>query len=484
MAIRNPPERTAGAHSGRRQGRIRQLIARRRVRITAIVTVVIIAVTGLLMPFINGELDRIVIQRVDAQLAVPGSAAPQVTLGGGWILPQVLAGKLTEIHVSLPSANMGGVRDASISATLHGVSQGGGTAHADSIEVAASLPFASLPAQRGASFARASDGSLAVTVPSNPKLAADQITKVFVRLELAGNTLTAVPRGMLLFGHLLPASKITAVTGGSRVTQLPALPAGLAYRSVVPESDGLHVALGGVSTTALSALPTSVGGRTVSYSSRDGLLGITAHVSVIVTSIPLTIWVRPTLSAGTLTMVPQSVQLLGKNRPTSDPLAKIALSQVSQSQLTRKLPTLPAGVHYQSASVDSQGVHVAVGGVTVRPFSVIPDSTPGAVFSAQNGLLVTTVKGEPASTKPTTIVMLARPAISGGVLVLQPERFIILDTVFSARDVMSQVKVSGTRYSLPKLPAHLTYTGISVLNHALLLKVSGEHVTLTKNMFG
>lgn len=482
MAVKSSLERTAD--HVRPPMRILGLMARRRLRLTAVVTLVIFVIIGLLMPFINGLLTRMVIQRVAAQMAVPGSAAPEVTLGGGWILPQVLTGKLTEVHVSLPDATMGGVRHASISATLRGVSQGGGTDHADSIEVAATLPFASLPAPRGTSFARASDGMLAVTVPSNPKLAADQITRVFVKLELTGSTLTAVPQGMLLFGHLLPASKVASVTGGSRVTQLPTLPAGLAYRSVIPESDGLHVALGGVATTPLSALPTSVGGRTVSYTSSNGLLGITAHVSVLVTSIPLTIWVQPTLTGGTLTMVPRSVQLLGKNRPTSDLLAKLALSQVNRSQLTRRLPALPAGVNYQSVSVDSQGIHVAVGGVTVRPFSVLPKSTPGAVFSAQNGLLVTTVKGEPANTKPTTIVMLARPRISDGALVLQPEQFVILGTVFSAGDVMSQVKIPGTRYPLPVLPAHMAYTGVDVLPGDLLVKLAGSNVTLTKNMFG
>jgi hypothetical protein len=183
-------------------------------------------------------------------------------------------------------------------------------------------------------------------------------------------------------------------------------------------------------------------------------------------------------------MVPRSVQLLGKNRPTSDPLAKIVLSQISQSQLTRRLPALPAGVSHQSVGVDGTGVHVAVGGVTVQPFSSLPSTTPGAVLSAQDGLLVTTVKGEPANVKPTTILMLARPGIEEGALVIQPEKFIILGTVFSAGDVMSQVKIPGTRYSLPALPARMTYTGVDVVPSGLLVTVAGQNVTLTKNMFG
>jgi hypothetical protein len=428
-----------------------------------------------------------VTQRIAAQMAVPGRPAPQITLGGGWILPQVLTGKLTEVRVSLPDASMGGVQHASVAVTLRGLSQGGGTAHADSVQVAATLPFADLPAQPGqprASLARAQDGSLAVRTVSNPKLAAGQITRVFLKLELSGNTLTAVPQGMVLFNHMVLASKAASVTGGPRVTRLPALPAGLAYRSVTPESDGLHVALGGVATTPLSALPASVGGQAVSYTASNGLLGISANVSLLVTSIPLTIWVQPTLTAGTLTMVPRSVRLLGENRPPGDPLARLALSRVSQSQLSRTLPALPAGVAYRSVRVDSAGLHIAVGGVTVQPFSGLAGGVPGAVFSAQNGLLVTTVKGAPANARPMTILMLARPRIDGGAVVIQPVKFVILGTVFTATDVMSQVKIPGTRYPLPALPAHMAYTGIGVAAGGLLVTVSGTNVILTKGMFG
>lgn len=110
--------------------------------------------------------------------------------------------------------------------------------------------------------------------------------------------------------------------------------------------------------------------------------------------------------------------------------------------------------------------------------------TPGATFSAQRGLLVTTVRGMPASAKPISIEMLARPEIMGGALVIHPARFIILGTVYPASDVMRQVKFPSTRYQLPALPAHLAYTGISVLPTGLRISVSGQNVTLGKTMFG
>jgi hypothetical protein len=468
--------------------RRRRLTARKPVRVTAIVMLALIVAAAVLMPFMNSQLTRLVTRRIAAQMAMPGARAPShITLGGGWLLPQLLTGKLSEVQLSLLDATMGCVHHTAIAVALRGVSQSGAGAHADSINVSTRLAFASLPAQPGlprASFARAADGSLAVKVMSNRKLAASLVTKVFVKLELHGNTLTAVPQELMLFGHLLRAPKIASVTGRPHVTHLQALPAGMAYRSITPENDGLHVALGGVDTTPLSALPTAVGGRTVSYSARNGLLGITTRVPLLVTKLPLTIWVKPTLSAGALTMVPVSVQILGENHPPSDLLAKLVLSQIGQSQLTHKLPALPTGVNYRSVSVDRQGVHVAVSGVTVRPFSDMASGTPGAAFSAQHGLLVTTVKGMPANAKPITIDMLARPEITGGAFVIHPEKFIILGTVYSATNVMRQIKFPSTRYQLPTLPAHMAYTGISVLPGGLRVSVSGKNVTLSKSMFG
>jgi hypothetical protein len=71
-----------------------------------------------------------------------------------------------------------------------------------------------------------------------------------------------------------------------------------------------------------------------------------------------------------------------------------------------------------------------------------------------------------------------------GAFVIQPEKFIILGTVYPAADVMRQVKFPSTRYPLPALPAHLAYTGISVLPGGLRVSVSGTDVTLGTSMFG
>jgi hypothetical protein len=56
--------------------------------------------------------------------------------------------------------------------------------------------------------------------------------------------------------------------------------------------------------------------------------------------------------------------------------------------------------------------------------------------------------------------------------------------VYPAADVLRQVTFPSIRYQLPALPAHLAYTGISVLPGGLRVSVTGTEVTLGKSMFG
>jgi len=66
---------------------------------------VLIVVVAALMPFMNSQLTRLVTRRIAAQMAMPGAGAPsRITLGGGWLLPQLLTGKLSEVQLSLLDA--------------------------------------------------------------------------------------------------------------------------------------------------------------------------------------------------------------------------------------------------------------------------------------------------------------------------------------------------------------------------------------------
>jgi LmeA-like phospholipid-binding len=438
------------------------------------------------VPVVDDYLSATVKAQIAAQVAVPGAAPPQITIRGGRLLPQLLDRKLAEIQVTLPDLDVSGAHHARFEATLHGVTQtGGDTAHADRLDASVTLPFTGLPSTPGqprSTFSRGQDGSLVVNIPNPGRTTVT--SRVFLKLTVAGEKVRAEPLGMMLFGRMLPPEKVVKLTGGPRTQALPHLPAGLAYRSITAEADGLHVALNGVVTTPFSALPTTVGGRTVSYVAERGLLGISTAVQVPpIINLPLTIFVRPQLSQTALTLVPQFVRLLGRDRPPGDPLARIVLSQVQQQDLTRQLPALPAGVAYRGVTVDNQGVKVVVGGVTVRPFSAVSGGPPGGTFGASKGLLTATYHGPPTSAGPLPIVMLARPEIVGTELRVQPQRFLILNTLFPAQMVQKEVTLPATRFPLQALPAHLSYTGVDVLPDALRLRFSGQDVALTKGAF-
>jgi hypothetical protein len=264
-----------------------------------------------------------------------------------------------------------------------------------------------------------------------------------------------------------------------RTQQLPELPDGVTYRSITPRRDGLHVTIAGVSTTALGKLPPEVGGRAVSYVAENGLLGIATSVGIEpIINVPLTIFTEPVLDGGTLTLTPRSVRILGADRTTTDPLARIVLSQINQEDLARELPALPAGVRYRSVSVDPGGIRLVISGVTTRPFSALarPEDRP-TVFGAENGLLTATAKG---AHEDTPIVLYGKPRIIGSTLDIAPQQIEMFGTRFPAANVLSQVKAQETTYDLQELPAGLAYRGVEVVPDGLLIRLGGTDVTLTK----
>lgn len=447
------------------------------------------------VPFADDYLTNKVTERIAVQMACPGSTTPppQITLKGGRIPPQLVSRKLSEIQLSVPDTAVGGVQHATFAATLRGVTQPTpDTAHADSLDASITLGFADLPAPPDGprpSFGRAEDGSLIVTV--TPSAEQSQATKVkgtlFLKLDLQGETLIATPQWLQLFGHLVPAAKVSALTGGARSQKLPRLPGGLKYTSITPEKDGLHVALDGAVTTPLSDLPTSVGQQTVSYVAEKGRLGIsTVFNAPLIGEVPLTIFTAPRLRGSTLALVPQSVRILGADRGPDDAIAKAVLTNIKQADLTRRLPALPSGVKYRSVSVDRAGIKMAVGGVVVKPFSEMPPDSDGRkpVFSAQNGLLTATSEGMSPQGSPMPLTLFASPKIADNALVLAPQTIQMFDTLFPAADVLSEIKTHPTTFPLQVLPDNLSYTGVEVLTDGLRVTVSGTDVALSKGLMG
>ncbi len=488
------PERREGTHRagpGRwlrpapgRWGRATKLVV---FGLVPLVCVVLVLLT-VPVPFLNSYLAGLVVRRVAAQVACPGTLArpPTVTLGGGALVPQLLRGRLAEVRLTVPDIAVGGARHATLTATLRDVRQRGSNATAvGRMGAAITIGFADVPANAGdppTSYARAADGSLAVTTVSPAEDAKNVTAKLFLTMELRGQAIATVPQRLQIFGRTLPAEQVSDLTGGMRSQKLPALPDGVSYQSVTPEQDGVHVSLGGVATQPLNSLPTQVDGRTVSYRAENGLLGISTAIGIPpIVNVPLTIFTAPRLTGETLTLVPQSVDILGGNRPPSDPLAKLVLGQINQASLTRKLPALPAGVRYRSVSVDTTGIRVAVGGVTVTPFSQLStgDGRP-TTFGAEDGLLTATTRGGNPDGSPTPIVLYATPRIAGNVLDIAPRQIEMFGIRFAAADVLAQVRSRPTAHALQELPDNLAYRTVEVLPAGLKITMSGTDVTLRK----
>jgi hypothetical protein len=451
----------------------------------ALLVALALGVLTMPVPVLDDVLTRAVARRVSDQVACPGvlTRAPAVTVGDGRLVPQVIRGKLADVRVSVPDATLNGVPHAAFAGTLHNVSQPApDRTHADRVDAAITVGFAHLPAAGGPApgYRRAPDGGLTVDVLVPGEATGNVRATLYLRMRLRGETVRSVPERLVIFGRTVPAAQATELAGGVRTQQLPHLPAGVTYRSVTPRRDGVHVTLEGVSTTALDALPSEVGGRKVTYTAGDGLLGIATSLRIApIVGIPLTIFTAPRLDGGKLTLVPRSVRILGADRPTTDPLARLVLTQIHQQDLTRTLPALPPGVRYRSVGVDAGGIKVTVGGVTVRPFATLPQPAGRpTTFGADDGLLTATAKG--GSDGATPIVLHARPTIRGRTLDIAPQQIEMFGARFPAANVLAEVKGQQTTFPLQALPAHLAYGDVQVLADGLLIHLAGRDVTLAR----
>jgi hypothetical protein len=459
---------------------------KRWVAVAASVVVLVVAAGMLAMavplPILEGFLSRQVMSRVSDQVACPGALAapPQVTVGGGPLVPQVLRGNLDELRLSVPDVTLSGVPHAAFVATMKDVSRPArSSTHVGSIDATITVGFAHLPAKAGVampSFRRAPDGGLTVGVVMPPEAAKNVRAKLFLRMAIVGETARSIPDKLEIFGQTVAASRVSDLTGGVRTEKLPHLPDGVAYKSIAPQKNGVHVALAGVATTALSELPTEVGGRSVTYSATGGLLGI--NTSAI--GLPLTIFTSPVLAGGTLTLTPTKVHILGGDHGLDDPIAKLVLSQINQKDLSRTLPALPSGVAYRSVSVDAGGIRVVIEGVTVKPFSALtqPPGDNPTVFGAQDGFLTASQKG--GSGDATPIELYGRPQIRGSTLDISPQQIEMFGIRFPAKNVLREVAAQQTTFPLQALPANLRYDKVEVLPTALRIHLTGKDVTLAR----
>jgi len=469
---------------------------RRSVRWTAYALAPLLLFAGIFsvvpVPFLNGLLSGYISDQIAGQVSCPGEATapPKVTVKGAR-MPQLLRGRLPEIGLTIPDLTANGAKHVVFTATMRDVSQPKpGTTHAGHMDAAITIGFANLPPPPPgqpvpSGYSRAPDGALAISVTADPKAAKNVRTKLYLKMEIKGRTMITTPQKMAIFRKTLPAAKVRAMTGGTRETKLPALPSGLEYKSISPERDGLHVGIDGVTTQSFDKLPTKFDGRTVSYTSKNGLLGISTTESLLsFINIPLTIYVQPQLRNGTMTMVPKSLHILGGDHSSADPIGKLAFSQIDAKDLSRKLPALPAGLRYKSVSVGPAGIKVGVGGVTVQPYSTlpVPKGSPPTTFGAEEGLLTASTRGAGGRTMP--VVVHTKPTIKGDTLDMTPTQIEMFGTVFPAADVFAEMTPQPTTFPLQALPTNLHYQAVEVLPEGLRIRLAGENVELGKSLLG
>ena len=442
-------------------------------------------------PYLDWPLAGLLADRVASQVSCPGGAgpAPQITIKGSGLVRQALRKRLTEVELVLPDIAVAGVSHASFAATMRDVSQSDpDTVHVGSIEATITVRFANMPAPSDGTepeFGRSSNGLLTVQVTPPAQAAKNVKATLFLRLDVAGETLNATPQQLQIFGKTISADKAADVTGAVRSEKLPALPDGVTYKSVAPRSDGLHVTLSGATTKTFAELPATVDGQNVTYSAQDGLLGIsTAREIPLFGALPLTIFTAPTIEGSSLKLVPRKVHVLGGDHSPGDLIGGSVLSQVRPASLRQALPPLPSGVRYSGASVDARGLKVSLGGVTVKPYSELPatdEQGRATSYGARSGLMTVTTRG---NSRPTPIVLYAKPVIAGNTLDLSPQQIRTFGVLFPAQNVLAQVEAGSTKYPLQALPAGLAYGAVDVQPDGLRLHVSGKDATLSKGMLG
>jgi hypothetical protein len=447
------------------------------------------------MPGVDQLVSAAVSDQVAERVACPDGPRPQVKLGGGRAVPQLLADRLDQVDVSVRRVRLGTFGTGDLTTTLHDVRGLRDVApRAGAVDAAVTVAYADLPVPVGGArptFARTDDGSLTVTLGATGATGATGVdATAYLAVKLSGETITVVPRTIRVFGRTVTAQQARSVVGGARTIALPHLPAGIRYSDLTVRPDGVRLTIGGVSTTPLTALPRTSGSLALAYQVGGGKLGVGTTVTLpAMGAVPLVVWTRPRISGHTLAFVPTSVDVLGADRPPSDAIAALVLSQISPSDLQVTLPELPAGVRYRGVSVGRSGVSVSIGGTTLRPFSSLADAAGtgrGVTYGSEGGLLTATTSGAGAAagTGALTATVRLRPQLVGSTLDLSPQTVEVLGVSFPAADVLARVPDVTTKYALPALGGGLRYTGIDVLDSSLRLHVAGKQVSLDRSALG
>jgi hypothetical protein len=157
--------------------------------------------------------------------------------------------------------------------------------------------------------------------------------------------------------------------GGLRIARVEAVLGDL-------RTDERRISVGtvaGAATVGFDSLPGSLGERPLRYSARGDRLAVTTEVSLAGQRQTVTILALPRLTDGALTIQPETVEVLGIQRPAARLLARAGLDRMP----SRTLPSLPEGLAYRSVEVVDDGLRITVDG---------RDLTTGATGSGRHGV--------------------------------------------------------------------------------------------------
>jgi hypothetical protein len=180
--------------------------------------------------------------------AAGAGTTPSVGFDGALFLPQLVAGRFTDVSVTAHGVHRGAVTLDTVDAHLRGVKLPDRTAvHVDHVTLSVTVGYATLPAAvAGRHVTYHSAGDL-LAVDTAVDLAGRSVpVTVLVAPAISENTLTLTLREVEVLGLRVPAETLRGTGIGDGLNRpLPALPAGLKYQSVTTTDSGLRITAAG-----------------------------------------------------------------------------------------------------------------------------------------------------------------------------------------------------------------------------------------------
>jgi hypothetical protein len=270
---------------------------------------------------------------------------------------------------TLPAADVaeltGGVRTQQLPELPAGVDYQSISPRKDGLHVAlagvSTTALSTLPPEVGGNEVTyaADDGLLGIATSVGVKPIINIPLTVFTAPKLSGSTLTLEPQSVHILGKTRklgdPLAKLvlTQIKQEDLTRELPALPSGVAYRSVSVDSGGIRLVINGTTVKPFSALRQP--DRPTAFGAENGMLTATAQGSGEDT--PIVLHARPRISGSTLDIAPEQIEMFGARFPASN-----VLSEVKAQDTTYRLQELPANLAYQSVTVLSDGLLIRLSG--------------------------------------------------------------------------------------------------------------------------